>query len=237
MIRSILNDTVVDRTALEGWLGNMENLESDREIVSIYLEEGDSINAFALANMLPSLYDLTGEDLTDHNNYMAMLTLYQKLYREGRNTMKLDETEMATVEYMANNSTGTAQAMAQAIMMGVYGYHYDDCPVGVELQNNGDRDTPPVFSSIDTNKAMGLTVSTSPNPANTWVTVNYTLPMGATKAQLKLANAYGIVVATYDLLGDERQKVLDLRSLVSGVYTYTLYCGKLSQTGKLVIVK
>lgn len=215
----------------------MEDLESDREIISIYLEDGDFTHAFALANMLPTLYGLTDENLTDHNNYMSMLELYYRLYHEGSNTMKLDETDRAAVEYFADNSTGTAQAMAQAIMMGAYGYHYDDCPSGMELSGIGNRNMNMSFSDVDKNKALGLTVGTSPNPANTWVTVDYTLPMGANKAQLKLANVYGIVVATYDLMGEEGQKVLDLRSLVSGVYTYTVYCGKLSQSGKLVIVK
>lgn len=237
IIRSILSDTLIDKTALVGWLGNMEDLESDREIISIYLEDGDFTHAFALANMLPTLYGLTDENLTDHNNYMSMLELYYRLYHEGSNTMKLDETDRAAVEYFADNSTGTAQAMAQAIMMGAYGYHYDDCPSGMELSGIGNRNMNMSFSDVDKNKALGLTVGTSPNPANTWVTVDYTLPMGANKAQLKLANVYGIVVATYDLMGEEGQKVLDLRSLVSGVYTYTVYCGKLSQSGKLVIVK
>ena len=237
MIRSILNDTIVNRTDLVGWLGNMEQLESDYEIISIYLEEGDSISAFALANMLPTLYSLNDEDLAEHNNCMIMLDLYQKLHREGRNTMKLDNVERAAVEYMADNGTGTAQALAKAIMIGAYGYHYDDCPIGVELRNNRGMSMLPTVSDFDTNKAMGLTVGTSPNPANTWVTVNYTLPIGANKAQLKIANVYGVVMATFDLLGDEEQKVLDLRSLTSGVYTLTLYCGKLSQSCKLVIVK
>lgn len=40
-----------------------------------------------------------------------------------------------------------------------------------------------------------------------------------------------------DEQGTESQKVLDLRDFVPGVYTYTVSCGKLSQTGKLVIVK
>ncbi|MBQ1667512.1 MAG: T9SS type A sorting domain-containing protein [Prevotella sp.] len=67
--------------------------------------------------------------------------------------------------------------------------------------------------------------------------VSHTLPMGANKAQLKLANTYGVAVATYDLMDSEGQKVLDLRGLSSGVYTYTVYCGNFSQSGKLVIVK
>ena len=218
-------------------LSNMEDLESDMEIISIYLEEGDSTNAFALANMLPTLYGFTNEDLTDHNNYLSMLNLYYQLYQEERNTMMLDSVERATVEYLADNGTGRAQAMAQAIMMGAYGYHYNDCPSGVELVSIRDMNTNMPISDFNTNEAMGLTIEASPNPANTWVAVNYTLPAGFAKAQMKLVNTFGEIVATYDLLDNEGQKVLDLRGLSSGVYTYTVYCGNFSQSGKLVIVK
>lgn len=87
------------------------------------------------------------------------------------------------------------------------------------------------------NKALAFTVSVSPYPATTWTTITYTLPADATKANIILTNTLGITVATYNLSGNDLQKVLDLRSLASGVYTYTVSCGKHSQTGKLVIVK
>ena len=49
--------------------------------------------------------------------------------------------------------------------------------------------------------------------------------------------ADGQTVATYDLQGKMTQKVLDLRELSSGVYTYTVCCGKNLQSGKIIIVK
>jgi len=69
------------------------------------------------------------------------------------------------------------------------------------------------------------------------VVVDYTLPEGATKARVKISNILGTTVATCDLQGKETQRVIDLRGLASGIYTYTVYCGNYSQTGKLVIVK
>lgn len=86
-------------------------------------------------------------------------------------------------------------------------------------------------------KAMGFSLVVSPNPATTWIAVDYTLPAGATKAQMRIINALGVTIAAYDLQGDQSQKVLDLRDLSDGVYTYLVQCGKYSQTGKLVIVK
>lgn len=84
---------------------------------------------------------------------------------------------------------------------------------------------------------MGFAVTVSPNPAHTWIAVDYSLPAGETKAQMRIASALGVTVATYDLNDNEMQKVIDLRSLADGIYTYTVCCGKYSQTGKLVIVK
>jgi len=123
--------------------------------------------------------------------------------------------------------------------MGVYGYRYDDCPFGVEFhyptKNSGEFGTIP--TEEDLNKAVNFSVNISPNPASTWVIVDYTLSPDADKAQLLISNMLGVTVASCNLLGNDTQKVLDLRELTSGVYTYTVSCGRYSQTGKLVIVK
>lgn len=239
VVRSILNDSVFDYNDLIAWLGNMEDIASDREIVSLYMENGDFTNAMALANMLPSLYNLTDDDITEQSDYMVMLNLYRDLYGDGRTTMQLNGTERATVEHMADYGTGMPQAMAKAIMMEAYGYRYDDCPSGVDLNIpvRGMGQTGFWPTDEDLSGAKGFTVSVSPNPARTWASVDYTLPIGNDYAQLAIFNIHGKNVATYRLQGNESQKVLDLRDLVPGVYTYTVSCGKLSQTGKLVIVK
>ena len=57
------------------------------------------------------------------------------------------------------------------------------------------------------------------------------------EAQLILANAVGATVAQFSLSGNEGNMLLDLRDLSSGIYTYTITCERLSQTGKLVITK
>lgn len=239
VVRSILNDSVFDYNDLIAWLGNMEDIESDREIVSIYMENGDYTSAMALANMLPSLYNLTDDDITEQSDYMVMLNLYRNLYGDGRTTMQLNGNERATVEHMAIYGTGMPQAMAKAIMMEAYGYRYDDCPSGVNLnipvKGMGQMDSG--ISGDELDKAMGFTISVSPNPARTWAAIDYSLPIGDDHALLTIFNIHGKKVAEYRLQGCEKQKVIDLRDLVPGVYTYTVSCGKLSQTGKLVIVK
>ncbi|MBR0538846.1 MAG: hypothetical protein IJK36_01285 [Bacteroidales bacterium] len=77
-------------------------------------------------------------------------------------------------------------------------------------------------------------------------TAGLCVKLGASEAWTKAAmiaagglsgGVFNVTVAACDLSGNASQKVLDLRDLADGVYVYTVYCGKLSRTGKLVIVK
>jgi len=79
MIRSYLNDTILDYTALRGWLSNLGGIEADRQVIASYMQQDNYTEALNLGTMLPQLYNLTGDALTEQSNYMQMLTLYQTL--------------------------------------------------------------------------------------------------------------------------------------------------------------
>lgn len=231
IIRSILADSIVNTTELRGWLGNLNELEADREIIASYMVEGDYDNAFALANMLPSLYEFSNEEMNEHADYLSMLNLYRNLHQAGRNTRQLSEQEFADVEEIAENSTGVPQRMAQNILEATAQRRFADCPTVPQPVPEGGRG----FSTGEINpelygQAMGLSVEAKPNPATTWVAINFTLPGDAEKATLTLVNALGVKVASYTLNGHEGQRVLDLREFASGVYTCTITCGDYFQT-------
>lgn len=99
-------------------------------------------------------------------------------------------------------------------------FNYDD-PTGIEEQP----------------KVVPLQMKVHPNPATTWVAIDYTLPTDNAKAELSVFNAMGVKVKQVELDGNQGQKVLDLRGLAPGVYFYTLCCGGLRQTDKLVLVR
>ena len=99
-------------------------------------------------------------------------------------------------------------------------FNYDD-PTGIEEQP----------------KVVPLQMKVHPNPATTWVSIDYTLPNGNAKAELSIFNAMGVKVKQVELDGHQGQKVLDLRELANGVYTIAILCGEYYQTEKLVIAK
>ncbi len=237
IVRSNLNDTVANPTELRNWLGSLNDIAADRMVISSYLHEGDSTSAFTLASMLPELYGLQGGQLEDHAGYMLLLQLYQTLKRTGRTVYELTETETAVVDSIVENGAGVSRVMARSLQEQVTGVMTETC---LDLEEPelpvGDRSKAFVDEG-SMNKAVGFTASLSPNPATTWAVVDYTLPSRMSKATVVLTNTLGVTVMTAELDGNHGQKVLDLRSLPVGVYLYTIRCGSLAETGKLVVTQ
>ena len=237
IVRSNLADTVADPEGLRAWLGNMEGLAADRMAVASLVQQGDFAEALALANSLPYLYGLQHGELAEHEDYMALLGLHQSLAATGRNTARMDANEAALVEAVADNGTGVAQAMAVAMLSGLHGDRATafDCPTLPTA--SGGRGGQNTIDEAASNKALGFHVSLSPNPASTWVAVDYTLPADAATATLVVTNTLGVAVMTAELDGSQGQKVIDLRGLAAGVYGYAVQCGGHVQNGKIVVTK
>lgn len=235
IVRSNLSDTMANPTELRNWLGNMNDIASDRMIISSYLHDGDSTSAFTLANMLPELYGLQGDDLNDHNDYIRLLNIFQGLISSQRTVYQMTDSEVATVRSITESGIGVSKSMAESLLAEVTDDNDNGCITITEPEGNGtDRG---MTLSTSLNDALGFSVSVAPNPATTWTTIDYTLPAKAPKAILTITNAVGVNVLSKELEGVQNSKVLDLRGLAAGVYIYTIRCGQCVEKGKLVITK
>ncbi|MCR5660356.1 MAG: zinc-dependent metalloprotease [Bacteroidales bacterium] len=236
IVRSNLNDSIANPSELRAWLRNMNDIAADRMAVSSFMQEGDSANAFALANMLPNLYGLQGEQLSDHNDYLRLIQLYQKLKRTNRNAFQLTEDETSMVYRIAEDGTGVSQSMARVLKEKITGRGDNDVCLNPEMPDLGDGGkVGTTFSNSFEGNASSLNVSVSPNPATTWTTVNYSLPDNGSKALLTLTNSLGVNVFSMELDGVQGNKVIDLRNLSAGVYIYTIRFEHYTETGKLII--
>jgi hypothetical protein len=141
----------------------------------------------------------------------------------------LDSTELALLEYYANNSTGKAGSMARGILEYGYGYHFNCCLP----ENNPSTLKRTAFN----NSAVGngLQVSATPNPASTWVAFDYKLPPYAGEAILQVLDIKGNCVTTFTLTSKQGQQVWDVRDIQKGAYLYVLRVGNLRKSGKLIV--
>jgi len=232
IIRSILSDSITNLNDLRNWLDNIGGLGADKQIISTYLQEGDTSNALTLLNMLPSLYDLQNEELDAYYDYSDMVNFQITLQSQNRNLHQLDSTEIAGLLWMADSASGEARMQARNILEYAYGYHYCDCPAlpdSIGLKSN---------SSINYGnliKSKGIEINATPNPASTWVAFDYHLALSDTEGMITISDVSGRVIKVLKVTGNQGQKAWDIRRIKPGVYIYTLNTGGLTKSAKLII--
>lgn len=229
LLRSALNDTVLDRVYVRGLLKRLSTPEADEQIAFSYLDEGNIDSAFLVLDSIPEKYGLQGEELASFNAFTDIISFQVQLQQSGRTLYELDSLEVAWLDSYASNDQGKAGSMARA-MLEYGGYnHYAHCP---ELNASWTKQSKPV---IQNKEDAGLRLTVNPNPASTWVTFDYELPSGISEASLTLSDARGTTLETIYLTRNRGQWVWDTRKTGSGVYFYRIQAGNRSVSGKFVV--
>lgn len=235
MILSIKNEQELDIVALRNWLGNMESIEADKQIVATYLYEDDYTNSNALLNMIPDLYDLQGEKLQEFNDYVDLLNLQIGLKQQNRNIFMLTESEKSQLLDFAENSTGDARSGARSILSFVYGNPYCDCITPIAGGGNKSSLSAYNYTNEDIAKAMGYDLNAKPNPTRVYSSVDYKLPINIEQAEIQLIDAEGKIVLTEDVTGLQGQITIDVRHFEAGTYIIRLISDKYSLTESIII--
>jgi len=233
IIRSILNDSVTDYNELRNWFDNLGGIRADHQIIATYIEQKNFTDALSLANMLPQLYGLEGDELIEHDFYMEMLNLYQSLYQQARNVFLLDSSEVAELAMIADSSKSIAGAQARNILEAGYGYHFYNCP----NLNDTSAYKGGIILAEALNQISDMKISVKPNPAGQWAAFDYILPEGQSIATITITDLAGKTIEVLQVSGQQGQKLWDTRQIKAGVYLYTLKTAGFSKTGKLTINK
>ncbi len=233
MIRSALNDSIIDFSELRNWFDNAGGKRADEQIIATYLEQNNYEDALALANIMPDLYNYSENELTEHAYYMDLINLQINLANEGRTVFDLDSTEITNIVSIAENSNGTAGVQAKGILEFAYGYHYCNC---LSVSDSTGYKSSEIINPDDLAKVYGLDVTTKPNPAKDWVAFNYMLPYEGS-GLVKITDVTGKLIAVFNLEGKTGQKIWDTRNVKSGVYLYSVTVSEFTKSGKIIINK
>jgi hypothetical protein len=210
----------------------MNNIVADRQIIASYLSENDTSSAFALLNLLPSLYDLQGEDLEDYNDYKTLVNLQVSWKYEGNMMNQPDSSEISILESIASNTHSYAGNMARNILTYANIHHYCNClpPEDSAYLKNEFIHTENIHPENNI-----LKISVEPNPAHTFVTFNFELPDDNSSGQINVSDINGKVIWQIQVNGKRGQKVWNCSSEKAGVYNYNLMSSGLYKAGKVVI--
>jgi len=232
MIRHIAHDSIVDNNLLRQWLNNLGGIQSDKQIIGTFVQEGNYANALTLANMLPQLYNLQNDELIAHNDYLEMLNLQHTLHQQNRNLFQLSGAEKQQLDVLATG-VGTAALQARAILEMVYHEYTEPCPC---MDQTGSLKNADINLSNPAKESL-LSVTAKPNPASDWVVFEYSLPGETREATIRISDAGGRIVETMSVSGKQGQKMWDTRGLVSGTYYYVLINAGEYKSGRIVLHK
>ena len=231
IIHSILSDSIIDKSDLRGWLSNMQSIESDKQIISSYIVNNDTSNALALLNMMPSLYELEGEELNEFIDYKDLLLIQMGWNNIGKTIFELDSFEIALLEFYADSTSGDASVSAKNILSFAFGYDYCNCLSYTDTLYYKSEN----YFMDELNSNCAINISASPNPASSWVAFDYTLAIGKSVSYIKVTNIIGNVVAEFEITDKQGQQLWDTRSISPGVYIYTLFSNGYKSSDKVII--
>lgn len=232
IIHSMLHDSIVDQTDYRNWLDNMTCLSADKQIIASYLSEGDTTNAFQLLNIIPSFYELSGDELVDFNSYKDLITLQISWKNQGKTIFELDSSDVIALENYAYNTTGSASYSAKNILSKALDYTFCDCL--------GSNDTAYMKSTdinieISDDESFGIDINVNPNPANTWAVFNYRMCTDKSVGFISISDISGKEIKKFNISGKYGQQIWDTRGVKPGVYIYMYYSDNYSKSGKLII--
>jgi hypothetical protein len=233
IVRSILNDSVIDNNELRNWLDNIGGKRADEQIIVSYLNAGNYTDAMALANMMPALYDYSNSDIVEHNYFMEMLNLQISLYNGQRTIFDFDSTEVNNLIYIAENSKGTAAAQAKSILEFAYGHHYCNC---IHADSSGYKSSS-MLNQNSFEQLLGIEISVEPNPAKEWAAFSFTLPDNESEGIIQISDIEGKLVESLPICGKQGQIIWDTRTIKPGAYFYTLNVSGFNKTGKIIVSK
>lgn len=232
IIRDILFDSIVDLSDYRNWLDNISGLESDKQVISSYLFEGDTASARSLLNLIPSLYSLEGEDLDDFNDYKDLIELQISWIDSGKTIHELDSLDLIGLEDYAVDGSSTAGIIAKNILTYAYNYHFCDCMHKNDSiffkKGNG------IFMESQ-NQTYKPKISVEPNPARAWTVFKYELPDEQTEGVITIMDLSGKRIDRFIVYGTQGEKVWDLRFIKPGMYFYTFSVHGITNSGKILI--
>ncbi|MGE5410927.1 MAG: T9SS type A sorting domain-containing protein, partial [Clostridiales bacterium] len=233
IIRSILNSESVNYNDLRAWLENYGGIESDKQIINSYLDEGNIIEAQMLAQTLASKYNLSGDELIDNEDYITCLNLCISLKNTNRLYSELNQEELSVLDNIIANNTRSANSFAKSIKTAYNSTAVCDCP---EIVDN----TLIKSQTIDLSKLTsdyGFAFSVYPNPIKYWATFDYVLPLNQTNGVIEIKDINGKFIQSITIQGHQGQIIWDSKDLPAGQYLYNVVSGSYMKTGKMMIVK
>jgi len=150
--------------------------------------------------------------------------------QENRNITQLNPSEIAQLEAIADNESGSARASARIILENFYGYD-DFC----DCNTHGSNKSAYAGNDYLTEDESPLSIEASPNPATHYVEFTYQLSEIDKDGIIIISDINGRQIQSFTIKYQRGKQAWDTRKIPSGSYIYTLKTNYFEKSGKLII--
>jgi hypothetical protein len=193
----------------------------------LHAAEGDAQAAAHHAGLMGQRADGPGAEASERMS--SLLTLLATAKAEGRSLGQLTEGELSTLTDLKDGDDRTA-GRADAIVAFVNGTVRDYPVLPLPPMPQQRRAMPSMYGMSD--------ISVFPNPGTDHITVSYMFEEPSGNSLFEVIDIQGRTLLSAALLGQQDQKVVDIRALSAGSYTYRVSDnGHILQGGTFMVVR
>ena len=197
----------------------------------LLLKQQRFADALAVLNAMPVEKALRPKEQTERQRMLDYVDVLATAHSDGRSAYRLNGQEVQQLDELVGELYDRPAVWASNLLCAVYGICRPPFTGGAPTAKSLRMYPDPENASSAT---PGLLLQ--PNPANTYVVMNYNLPGNTGTAQLRVRDASGRVVNTLQFAGEQGQQVWDTRGTAPGVYTVELLRGgRVERSERLVI--
>lgn len=225
-----------DNNLLRNFHSQRDNLGDRYSIVDSYIAEAKFDSSVIVLDQILVDFDLDDVTMYEYDNYYLYHDLLQSLNDNDRSIFDLDTTEIALLDQIANDHTGTSGIKSRNILCFAFGLceEYPGNPSDTS-QNKSTQILMPPQQII--NEAY-TTLMVTPNPATIFAEFSWEILNLENEALLEIVDMDGKVVATYSINEPQGKWAWNTRNTIPGVYIYSLRgSGSILKSGKITVLK
>ncbi len=195
-----------------------------------YLQVGEWQAARNVVENIPQEHVMKGDEMGERGRMLALIDLMETVAGDNRTEDELTLAEQDALEAQMAPYADRPAVWAQNLLC----FHYGRCTPPVTGGENEPKSALEVRKPFLTDEQPVLVVL--PNPATTWATFDYTLPMEPENAWITIMDAQGRSMERLAVKQAAGQLVWDTREVAPGLYPVELVVnGQRLQSEKLIV--
>ncbi len=200
-----------------------------------YLSERDFPSAYIELQSIEQDYDLTDEQVNDHENFIDIVSLLEALDSNSRTIFEFTSNELQQLDYIANAKTGLSSVKARNILC----YAYDLCEYEYANPSSSriakSKSTPSVKPGVNLSQLYN-TVVVSPNPAKDYTQFEWELPYLEGIGILEVFDMNGVLIYNCKIQEQKGNHTWNTSGHKAGVYNYRIISNELVlNSGKIIV--